>query len=109
MKSCVVKSSEIMKDPHHNLSASYWCDKKEKEAYPSFSDTLKEEQDKLSPPNVSCSNTSCDNNVGFEKTCMFGVTEDLIKTAHSDKPMCEVLRGKVLDLERTNSLMGGVS
>lgn len=31
MQCCVVGIKEIAKDPHMNMSAKYWCDKKSKE------------------------------------------------------------------------------
>ena len=54
MKSCVVNISEVARDPTHNLSASYWCDKKEaqkKEQDNNFSEVLEEEMRKLGSNN----------------------------------------------------------
>lgn len=48
--------------------------------------------------NITCNKFSCDNNTGFDNTCMFGVTEDLIERARSGEPMCEKLRTEVLAL-----------
>lgn len=46
MKLCVVSISEISKDHHHNLSAEYWCNKKE-EKQNNFDDLLHKEMEEL--------------------------------------------------------------
>lgn len=54
VKSCVVSISEVARDPTHNLSAKYWCDKKEaqkKEQDSNFSEVLEEEMRKLGSNN----------------------------------------------------------
>lgn len=55
MKSCVVSISEVARDPTHNLSAKYWCDKKKeaqkKEQDNNFSEVLEEEMRKLGSNN----------------------------------------------------------
>ena len=48
--------------------------------------------------NISCNKTGCDHNTGFDNTCMFGITKDLIERARSGEPMCEHLRTQVLAL-----------
>lgn len=48
--------------------------------------------------NVKCYRIGCDNNTGFTKECMYGVTDDLIDYVKQGKPICEDLREKVLRL-----------
>lgn len=47
---------------------------------------------------VTCTLASCDHNTGFDNTCMYGVTKDLIESAKKGEPMCDLLRIKVLAL-----------
>lgn len=53
--------------------------------------------------NIKCNIVSCDNNTGFTKECMYGITDDLIKCAESNEPMCDVLKAKVLKEVRNKS------
>lgn len=56
--------------------------------------------------NVKCSEISCEHNVGFsENECMYRVDERMVEHAKSGKPMCEILRDKVLRISAGNSLM----
>lgn len=48
--------------------------------------------------NIKCNIVSCDNNTGFTNECMYGITDDLIKTAKDPKKkMCRFLRMSVLE------------
>ncbi len=43
-----------------------------------------------------CKEISCDHNTGFTEECMYGISEELIERAKSDKPMCDILRNEVI-------------
>ena len=45
---------------------------------------------------IKCDNYNCDNNT-ITHECMFGINDKLIQYAKTEKPMCEILRRKVLE------------
>ena len=49
--------------------------------------------------NLHCDKRGCNHNSGFEYSCMYGISEDLIRHAKSGNSMCEHLRKQILELE----------
>ena len=50
--------------------------------------------------NLHCDKRGCQHNTGFDYTCMYGISADLIRHAKSGNSMCEHLRKKILELEK---------
>ena len=50
--------------------------------------------------NLHCDKRGCSHNTGFEFSCMYGISEDLIRHAKSGNSMCEHLRKNILELEK---------
>ena len=50
--------------------------------------------------NLHCDKRGCNHNSGFEYSCMYGISEYLIREAHSCNLMCEHLRKNILELEK---------
>ena len=49
--------------------------------------------------NLHCDKRGCNHNSGFEYSCMYGISEDLIRHAKGGNSMCEHLRKQILELE----------
>ena len=45
---------------------------------------------------VTCYNSSCDNN-NVDNTCMFRITSELLDYVYSNKPICKILKQKVME------------
>lgn len=50
--------------------------------------------------NLHCNKRGCSHNTGFEYSCMYGISADLIRHAKNGNSMCEHLRQQILELEK---------